>query len=395
MKLAAASPGQACTDEHGWICEKLFALTDNETIASVSDQILGPALRIAGVVLIAFLMRKLLKRVIERIIKAAIVKGLEANASASPAAMQRSSVRGQTVAGVLKALGSATIWVLASLIVLGELGINLAPLIAGLGIVGIALGFGAQNLVSDLVSGLFMLVEDQFGVGDIIEVDGLWGEVEHVGLRTTQVRGLDGMLYTLRNGNIKLTGNANKGWTRVLLDINVAYATDLRRAASVIKQVAEEASREAELAGMFKGEPEIWGVTDFGDNSISIRLVVKSAPAAHWQLGRDLRLRIKEAFDREGIEIPLPQRTTWIRTEPGTLPAPIPLTVADGVSGNGSGGPSAKPRSQPETKPQKHGRSEKVPAPDEDSWSTMYAGPDPDPSVDQPPGSEGAEPPNP
>lgn len=394
MKLASAPPGQACTDEHGWICERLFALTENQALANVSDQILGPALRIGGVLLIAFFLRKLLKRVIERFIKTAIVKGLEANAAQNPAGLQRSSVRGQTVAGVLKALGSATIWVLATLVILGELGINLAPLIAGLGIVGIALGFGAQNLVSDLVSGLFMLAEDQFGVGDIVEVDGLWGEVEHVGLRTTQVRGLDGMLYTLRNGNINITGNANKGWTRVILDVGVAYATDLRRAAAIIQEVAVQAGEEPELKTMFRGEPEIWGVTDFGDNSISIRLVVRSAPAAHWQLARDLRLRIKEAFDREGIEIPFPQRTTWIRTEPDTLPVPIPTTRVDNVSGNGSGGePAARPAGKA-AGGRKHSDHKPEPS-DKERWSGRYPLPDADSMGDEPEGSEGSPPPQP
>lgn len=390
MKLASAAPGQACTDEHGWICERLFALTDNEALANLSDQILGPLLRIGGVLIIAIVVRKLLQRLIERFIKAAIVKGLEANSSESPASMQRSAVRGQTVAGVLKALSSATIWILAGLVILGEVGINLAPLIAGLGIVGVALGFGAQNLVSDLVSGLFMLAEDQFGVGDIVEVDGLWGEVENVGLRTTQLRGLDGMLYTVRNGNINITGNANKGWTRVILDIGVAYATDLRRAAAVIKKVAEEAGQEPDLAGMFKGEPEIWGVTDFGENSISIRLVVKSGPGAHWQLGRDLRLRIKEAFDREGIEIPFPQRTTWIRTQPQTMTAPIPLSRIDEAIGNGSkedSGPSASPPKRP--------AGETVTS-DDDFESELRPGSGTDyASGDEPAGSEGSAPPHP
>lgn len=395
MKLASPSPEQVCTEEHGWICERLFALTDNQALANLSDEILGPLLRIVGVLLIAFFLRKLLKRVIERVIKTAIVKGLEANTGSGPAQLQRSSVRGQTVAGVLKALSSATIWVLAGLIVLGEVGIELAPLIAGLGIVGVALGFGAQHLVSDLVSGLFMLAEDQFGVGDIIEVDGLWGEVEHVGLRTTQLRGLDGMLYTLRNGNIKITGNSNKGWTRVILDIGVAYATDLRRAAEVIKTVAEEASQEPELQGMFTGEPEIWGVTDFGDNSISIRLVVRSAPAAHWQLGRDLRLRIKEAFDREGIEIPFPQRTTWIRTEPETMTAPIPLTRMDDTKSNIAGNGSTKAREA------KQNKGRPLPAdedskPDEKAWAGRYPRADADASYgDEPEGSEGSGPPQP
>lgn len=293
--------------------------------------ILGPVLRIAGVLLIAILVNKVLKRVIDRVVTRVTIRSLTLTAgTGDESAAERSSVRGETLTSVLKALASVGIWVLASLVILGEVGIQLAPLIAGLGIVGIALGFGAQNLVSDFVSGLFMLAEDQFGIGDIVDIDNTPGTIEHVGLRTTQIRALDGMLWTLRNGEIKRIGNANKGWTRVVLDIGVAYNTDLRRAGEVILSAVEQAREDPELADQFRDEPEVWGVENLGDDSVVIRLACKCAPAGHWQLSRDLRGRIKQALDREGIEIPFPQRTMWLRSEPGTLTAPIPIAAFDG-----------------------------------------------------------------
>ena len=281
--------------------------------------------------LVAIVASKILQRVIARVVKRVTVRGLALTAgSGDTAGGERSAVRGETLTGVLKAVASITIWVLALLVILGEFGIQLAPLIAGLGIVGIALGFGAQNLVSDFVSGLFMLAEDQFGIGDIVDIDGTAGTVEHVGLRTTQIRSLDGMLWTLRNGEIKRIGNANKGWTRVILDIGVGYGADLRRAAEVIRTAVEQAREDPELSDKFRDAPEIWGVENLGDDSVVIRLVCKCAPAGHWQLGRDLRGRIKEALDRENIEIPFPQRTIWLRTEPETLAAPIPFAHGAG-----------------------------------------------------------------
>jgi small-conductance mechanosensitive channel len=310
-------------------------------------QLLGPVLRIAGVLLVAFFGVKLVKRLITRVIGRVLVRTLGAGVAGDEIALARSTVRGSTLAGVLTALATSVIWVLALLIILGEVGINMAPLIAGLGIVGVALGFGAQNLVSDLVSGLFMLAEDQFGVGDIVDIDGVTGTVEHVGLRTTQVRALDGFLWTLRNGEIKRLANANKGWNRVVLDVSVGYDSDLRRASEVILGAASEAYADPAISDRLMGEPEIWGVEALGDDAVSIRLVCKTVPAAKWEVGRDLRLRIKEALDREGFEIPFPQRTVWLRTEPATLSAPIPFEQVNGKS-DGAGrtmgtSPTAKP----------------------------------------------------
>jgi len=333
-------------------------------------QLVGPALRIAGVLTVAFFGTKLVKRLIARVIGRVIVRTLGSGVTGDEAAAARSTVRGQTLAGVLTALATSVIWVLAILIILGEVGINLAPLIAGLGIVGIALGFGAQNLVSDLVSGLFLLAEDQFGVGDIVDIDGTTGTVEHVGLRTTQVRALDGMLWTLRNGEIMRIANANKGWNRAVLDVAVSYGTDLRRASEVILAAARDVYDDPDLGSRLLGEPEIWGVEDLGDDSVSIRLVCRTAPAAKWEMGRALRLRIKEALDREGIEIPFPQRTVWLRTEPSTLEAPIPFERVDASDGS-PGRDSSPGRPVPDSSPGRPSRDSSpgrpVPAQAEDA----------------------------
>ena len=202
----------------------------------------------------------------------------------------------------------------AAAMILGEIGVELGPLIAGAGILGVALGFGSQSLVRDFLSGIFILVEDQFGVGDIVNLDGQTsGVVEAVSLRTTRLRAVDGTVWHVPNGEIRRVGNMSQHWSRALLDVQVAYATDLARAQELIGDVARELWREDPH---ILEEPEVWGVEDLGPNGIVIRLVVKTTPSEQWRVSRLLRERLKTAFDEAGIEIPFPQQTIWHRTDP-------------------------------------------------------------------------------
>jgi small conductance mechanosensitive channel len=196
----------------------------------------------------------------------------------------------------------------AALMCLGEVGIDLGPLIAGAGVLGVAIGFGSQSLVRDFLSGAFILVEDQFGVGDIVDVGEASGTVEAVSLRTTRLRAIDGTVWHVPNGEIRRVGNMSQHWSRALLDIEVAYDTVVEHARSVIKRVAD--SVWAEDDGVLE-EPELWGVEQLGANGVMLRLVVKTTPSQPWRVSRELRERIKVAFDEEGIEIPFPQQTVW------------------------------------------------------------------------------------
>ena len=195
---------------------------------------------------------------------------------------------------------------------LDELGVNLAPLLAGAGVVGLAIGIGAQSLVKDFLSGIFILIEDQFGVGDIVDLDGTSGTVEAISLRTTQLRAVEGTVWHVPNGEIRRVGNMSKHWSRALLDIQVAYGADVDRARRVIKRTADEVWRER--SGVVLEEPEVWGVEELGASSVLIRLVVKTTPSRQWEIARLLRERIKAAFDAEGIEIPFPQQAVWHRS---------------------------------------------------------------------------------
>jgi small conductance mechanosensitive channel len=213
---------------------------------------------------------------------------------------------------VLRSVASFSIWTIATFMVLDQVGINLGPLIAGAGIVGVAIGFGSQSLVKDFLAGIFILVEDQFGVGDIVDLGEAVGVVEVVSLRTTRLRSVDGTVWHVPNGEIRRVGNKSQHWSRALLDIQVAYTTDIEEARGVIKQVADAAWREE--PELILEEPELWGVEKLGAHGIDIRLVVKTQPSKQWEISRLIRERLKAAFDERGIEIPFPQQTVWMRS---------------------------------------------------------------------------------
>lgn len=272
---------------------------------------------IAAAAIVGVVIRRLVGRIVER---------------QRPGGRQRerAETRSETIASILQAIARVAIGSMAALLILGEFGFDLAPLIAGAGIIGLAIGFGAQGLVADVVSGLFMLVEDQYGVGDWVDVGETSGTVEHMGLRTTRVRSLDGLLWTVRNGGISRTANANQGWGRAVIDVGVGYGTDLGTVQKTLKRVADEAARDPEHSASFLEAPEVWGVQELGDDAVTVRLVCKTPPGRQWAVARLVRLRVKEALDAEGVEIPFPQRTVWIRTEHEAGNGSVPLQVGDG-----------------------------------------------------------------
>jgi small conductance mechanosensitive channel len=230
----------------------------------------------------------------------------------------RSEQRVEALSTVLRSIVGAVIWTFAGFMVLGQLGIDLGPLLAGAGVVGLAIGFGSQALVKDFIAGLFILIEDQFGVGDVVDVGAASGKVEAVSLRTTRIRSVDGVLWHVPNGEITSVGNQSQHWSRALLDVQVAYGTDLQHAREVIKRVADDLWREG---SEIITEPEILGVENLAANGIDIRLSVDTKPSAQWRVARELRERLAAELDAEGIEIPFPQQTVWHRQD-GAVAAP-------------------------------------------------------------------------
>lgn len=321
---------EVCGEGSNIACRTVFDWTGNATLARVADFFFGPPLRIALIVLGAFVAMGLINAAISRSMGRLRRRAEEEGGPASA----RAATRTDTLGSVLKAVATVAVWTIVALTTLGELGLDLAPLIAGAGILGVAIGFGAQNLVSDFLSGLFMLIEDQYGVGDFVDLGEASGIVEGMGLRTTRLRDVNGMLWHVRNGEVVRTGNGSHTWARAVLDVGVSYGTDLRKAQDIILRVAEETRQDPEHGGVFLEPPEIWGIQSLDADSVAIRLVVKTTPGTQWGLARELRLRIKEALDAEEIEIPFPQRTVWLRTEAETTQAPLRVTTEDGGSGS-------------------------------------------------------------
>jgi len=322
-----------CGTDPSFICREVLNRTDDRGLAELADMLVGTTLTVIAIFVAAVLVNRLVTRSIKRALRTlhngAVRERLGALRRRAPAALLetdevslRAEQRINALTSVLRSISTAVIFAVAGLMILGEIGLNLAPLLAGAGIVGLALGFGAQSLVKDFLSGLFILVEDQFGVGDIVDLDQQTsGTVEAVSLRTTRLRSVDGTVWHVPNGDIRRVGNKSQHWSRALLDIEVGYETDIEHAKSVIKRVADELWRQRED---ILEEPEVWGVEQLGPTPVVIRLVVKTRPSDQYSVSRELRQRLKEAFDAEGIEIPFAaQPAVWQRG------APEPQTAAE------------------------------------------------------------------
>lgn len=332
---------EACGDDPGGVCKWVYDRTDNETLAELAGWAIDRPLRILFIVVGAWIIKRIIQRSIlhfrDRLVADAGNKRLgELRRNAAGRLLvdenvdARTSARIGTISTVLSSMAAVVIWTIAALLILGELGISLAPLLAGAGIAGVALGFGAQTIVRDFLTGFFMLVEDQFGVGDVVDVGPVTATVERVSLRATVLRDVNGNVWHVPNGEITRVGNLSQLWSRAVLDIEVAYDTDLRLAQGIIQRVADDLWRDDTFeGGSIIAPPEVWGIERLGADGIAIRLVVKTPPAKQWVVARELRLRIKEAFDEAGVEIPFPQRTVWVNQgEPPERPHPSTVRVA-------------------------------------------------------------------
>ena len=317
----------ACGNDPGQICEWVFNASNNKNLASVVGWAVDRPLKIIIVFIAAFIVSRVMKRAVkhfgEKLTDEKKNRAIEQLKKVKAGKIlvdeqqeERNKARTETLTSVLSSGANLVIWTVAVLMILGEVGINLGPLIAGAGIVGVAVGFGAQSIVKDFLSGMFMLVEDQYGVGDSIDVGLVSGTVERVTLRTTILRDGDGSIWYIPNGEIARVGNRSQVWARALLDIDVAYDTDLRKAQQVLKDVAMGLWEDEEFtAGDIIEEPMVLGVQNLGVDGITLRLIAKTDASEQWAVARELRLRIKEAFDEAGIEMPFPQRTVWINSE--------------------------------------------------------------------------------
>jgi len=221
---------------------------------------------------------------------------------------ERVTKRSQTLGNVLTTTVGIIIGTVAAFMILSEIGINITPLLAGAGVVGLAVGFGAQSLIRDVLAGFFIIVEDQYDVGDVIKINnGIAGGVEGLNLRRTMLRDLDGALHMIPNGEIKMASNITKKWSRAHLNISVAYKEDLDRVMAVLRKIWEEMAEEPDWSQrLISKTPWLLRVDEFGDSGITIKVVGETKPGMHWEAMGELRRRIKRVFDEEGIEIPWP-----------------------------------------------------------------------------------------
>lgn len=300
-------------------------VTDPEFAEKILAWLITSGLRILLVVVIAFITIKLLYRLIDR---------LEARIAARSGAFDSALETGRrltTVRNLLKHLVFIAIWGIGAMIILRELGVDIAPIIAGAGIMGLAVSFGAQNLVRDIISGFFMIMEDQVRVGDVAVVNGTGGTVEEINFRTIVIRDIEGTVHVFPNGTVTQLANRSKGWARYVVDVNVSYKEDPDRVANVLKRVGEELAKDPLFGGFILDPIQILGVDSFGPNGYLIKSMIKTLPLKQWDVGRELRKRIKNKFEIEGIDLSSPPTNISV----SQLPKAARLEVD--APGDGSG----------------------------------------------------------
>ncbi len=306
---------EACGPSPGGACRFVIDRTDHVGLAKAVDWCVHTPLRILLVLAGAWLLNRVVRRAIRRF--AARVEGSASHGELrrlrdrAPGVFldtgevnPRSAARARTISTVLRSLCSAVIGTFALIYVLDAVGLDLGPLLAGAGVAGVAIGFGAQSLVRDFLSGIFMLIEDQYGVGDVVDVGEASGTVEQVTLRVTRLRDQNGTVWHVPNGQILRVGNKSQQWARAVVDVAVAPSTDLESAAAVIGEAADRVWSSAEAAADVLDHPEVLGLEYLGPDAATIRVQGKTHPGAQWRVSRLLRVQVAEALAAAGIELP-------------------------------------------------------------------------------------------
>lgn len=265
-------------------------------------------LRLVVIGIGSILLVRLLRVVADRILRLMTNGG-------EPAVTEREK-RARTLASLLRTVGTTLVLIVAVMMALREIGLDITPLIAGAGVAGLAIGFGAQSLIKDVIAGFFILLEDQFHVGDVIQAGGASGQVERMTLRMTIVRDLQGTVHFIPNGEIKVASNLTKEWSRAVLEIGVGYEEDVDRVMAVLTEVGHSLADDETFGKLVLEPPQVLGVEALADSQVTIRMLAKTLPLKQWEVARELRRRIKARLDREGIQIPYPHRVIITRSSP-------------------------------------------------------------------------------
>ncbi len=315
LAVSATDPGlvAACgpKGQQSWLCSSVYRITGDSGAAETADMLARP-IRILAIIVVAWILVRITRVLTARFVqhlgggveKLASIRGGVALIDTGPMSQARRTQRAETIGAVVRSVVTITIWSVAVVTILEAVGINLAPLIAGAGIAGVALGFGAQSLVRDFLSGTFMLMEDQFGVGDVVDTGVTTGTVEGVSLRTTRLRDVDGVVWHIPNGTILRLGNKSQQWSRAVVDVPVAFQADAGEATDVIREVAAAFWHDPEFASIVLAEPSVLGVESLAPGRVEIRVVARTQPQQQWRVERELRARIKAALDTAGIAPP-------------------------------------------------------------------------------------------
>ena len=287
---------------------------------------LGPqGIRVLAIIIVAITLYFLLRHFASLLIKRHVSLQMKKQAKGEI------KKRVTTLSSFSVTAGTAIIVIIAILTILPEFGVNITATLAGIGIIGVAVGFGAQSLIKDLLAGIFILLEDQYRVGDVAKIAGIGGLVEKIELRRTVLRDLDGIVHSIPNGEIKVASNFTKGYSRVNLNVSVAYGEDLDHVIEIINRVCKEMAEDPKWSADFVNTPKVLRVDNLGDSGIDIKILGDTKPLRQWDVMGELRLRIKRTFDKEGIEIPWPHTKVYFGNRPPKIEEtqPIPEKSTD------------------------------------------------------------------
>jgi small conductance mechanosensitive channel len=305
-------------------------ILDHDQWSSLGKLLAAKVGTLVALVLIGLVIQFVLHRLIDKLVSKAEDGVLPDRIT--PAAFGRSPQetpgstrrvqRAKTLGTLLKSITSGVIVAIILTMMLSEVGLDIGPILASAGILGVALGFGSQTLVKDFLSGIFLIFEDQYGVGDVVDMgEGLSGTVEAVSLRVTRMRDTNGTVWYVRNGELYRVGNMSQNWARTVLDVQVSAHEDLSRVRHVLADVIDDIWHDEDFDGVIIEEPEIWGIEAITPDAITLRVTLKTAPMEQWRVARVLRERIKSRFDHEGIQAPYPTSVVMNRTPGSGEPA--------------------------------------------------------------------------
>lgn len=283
--------------------EEFWTTILNQFITWVVNE--APSIIITIVLL--FISLKLLKLIIRRLKKILIYRATKSEKVNTLEAEKRIT----TLMDILRGIGKIILWSVFLMILLKKFGVDIGPILAGAGILGLAVGFGAQELVRDFISGFFILLENQLRAGDVAIINGTGGLVESIELRTITLRDFSGVVHVFQNGKINSLANMTKEWSAIVFDIGVAYKEDVDQVIQLMKETGEKLLNDPDFKERIKEPIEIFGLDKFGDSAIVIKARLKTIPGDQWAIGREYRKRLKKVFDEKGIEIPFPHTTVY------------------------------------------------------------------------------------